>query len=229
MTYTALHSWDLTPTEARALQAKLAERLVLADRVGAQPRLVAGIDCAYAGRGAETVAHAAVVVVQIPELEVVESRHASVAVRFPYVPGLLSFREAPAALAALSKVEQAPGLLMLDGQGLAHPRRLGLACHLGVLTGVPSIGCAKSRLIGAYEEPGGDRGCWSPLTVGADRVGAVLRTRPGHRPLFVSQGHLVSLERAVDLVLYCCREGQFLPEPTRLAHLAAARIARPVS
>ncbi len=216
-----LHRWDVTTAEARAIQSDLAGRIVLEDdaSLGAI-RLVAGIDNSYAGRGRDTLAHAAVVVLTFPDLEVVETAVASVPIAFPYVPGLLSFREAPAVIAACAGVRSEPDLLLFDGQGYAHPRRFGLASHLGLVLDRPSIGCAKSRLVGAFEEPERVFGAHTPLLDRDEAIGAAVRTRPRHAPLFVSPGHRVSVETAVALALACCRDGGFMPVPTRLAHEA---------
>jgi deoxyribonuclease V len=157
----------------------------------------------------------------LPNLAIVGSARARRPLAFPYVPGLLSFREAPAIIDALQQLSEKPDLLLVDGQGLAHPRRFGLACHLGVLADLPTIGVAKSRLVGAYEEPGTERGAWTPLIDGCETIGAVLRTRRAVRPVFVSIGHRICLQTAIDLVLRCT--GHFrLPEPIR----AADRLSR---
>ncbi len=224
-----LHRWDVTPAEARAIQSDLAGRIALEDdaSLGAI-RLVAGIDNSYAGRGRDTLAHAAVVVLTFPEMEVVETAVASVPVSFPYVPGLLSFREAPAVLAACAGVRSEPDLLLFDGQGYAHPRRFGLASHLGLVLDRPSIGCAKSRLVGTFEEPERVFGAHTPLLDRDEVIGAAVRTRPRHAPLFVSPGNRVSVETAVALALACCRDGGFMPVPTRLAHEAVTARRREV-
>ena len=173
---------------------------------------VAGLDCAFGGDRV----FAAVVAWDVERRRVIERRALSRPLQFPYVPGLLSFREAPALLAVLRRLRTPVDALLCDGQGIAHPRRFGLACHLGVLLGLPAVGCAKSRLIGDWVEPGRDRGECSPLTIGAERIGTVLRTRTGVKPLFVSPGHLCDFEGAEDLVLRC-GGGLRLPEPVRLA------------
>jgi deoxyribonuclease V len=207
-----LHEWDVTPDEAVEIQKALRSRvsLVPARRL-ADIRTVAGIDALYSD-----VSRAAVVVLSFPELEVVER---AVAIRdsvFPYVPGLLSFREVPAVLDALARLRTPPDVLMCDGQGYAHPRRLGLATHLGVYLNRPSVGCAKSRLVGTYAEPGQRVGDRSPLVHRGETVGMVVRSKPRTNPLFVSPGHLMDVETSVELVLACLR-GYRLPEPTRLA------------
>lgn len=180
----------------------------------------------WAARRHKTVeACAVVVVLSYPRLDLLEVAEAVVETSFPYVPGLLSFREAPALLAALARLSARPDLLLCDGQGVAHPRRAGLASHLGVLTGIPTIGVAKSRLTGRHEEPGWERGSVAPLMEGEEQIGAVVRTRSGVKPLYVSVGHLVDLPAAVDWTLRCTTRYR-LPETNRLAHQAASRLAK---
>jgi deoxyribonuclease V len=224
MTSDLHHAWDVSPGEAMAIQRRLAPLA----RAGQPVRLedvhtVAGIDASYREMG-----RAAVVVLSFPGLEVVEQAVATVPSVFPYVPGLLSFREGPVVLAALARLGARPDLLMFDGQGYAHPRRLGLASHIGLLAGLPSIGCAKSRLVGQYEEPGPALGDRAPLVAGGETLGMVLRTRSRTRPLFISPGYRVDLETAVAVVLRCLR-GYRLPEPTRLADRLAAVATPPAS
>jgi deoxyribonuclease V len=222
-----LHPWDVEPAEARAIQARLAERVVLEDAVALDAvRTVAGIDNSYVKGEGGTVAHAAVVVRSFPELEPIETAVASRPVAFPYVPGLLSFREAPAVLAACAALRTEPDVLLCDGQGYAHPRRFGLACHLGLLLDRPAVGCAKSRLVGAFEEPQRVFGAQAPLVDRGEVVGAAVRTRPRRAPLFVSPGHKLSVAGAVALALACCRGGAFVPVPTGLAHEAVTAHAR---
>jgi deoxyribonuclease V len=169
------------------------------------------------------MARAAAVLLSFPDLTPLGDSLVEEPVRYPYIPGLLSFREAPAVIAALEGLSEPPDLIMVDGQGRAHPRRFGIACHLGLLLDRPALGCAKSRLIGDYDEPPPEPGAWTPLTHHGEVIGAVVRTRAGVKPLFVSVGHRVSLETAVALVLACAR-GLRLPEPTRLAdQLASGR------
>jgi deoxyribonuclease V len=227
MRFSELHPWDVTPAEARSIQTELAARLVLADMISLDDvTTVAGIDNAYVKRGGETVAYASVVVLSFPALEVMETVTAERRVAFPYVPGLLTFREAPAVLAAFERVTIDPDALLFDGQGYAHPRRFGLASHLGLILDRPSIGCAKSRLIGEYEEPERVFGATTPLIDKGEVIGAAVRTRPRHKPLLVSPGHKISTDGAVALALACCRDGGFMPVPTRLAHEAVTARAR---
>jgi deoxyribonuclease V len=217
------HRWDLSPEQARTLQNRLRSLVRLEYDIG-DVRLVAGTDVGFEDSGATT--RAAVVVLRFPGLTVVEHAICRRATTFPYVPGLLSFREAPAILEALGSLAERPDLLLCDGAGYAHPRRFGLACHLGLLSGIPSIGVAKSRLIGRHEPVPDERGAWQPLEDGGDIIGAVLRTRPGTRPLFISVGHRVSLRAAVDFTLNCTRSYR-LPETTRWAHRLASQKERP--
>ena len=217
MKFTSPHAWQVTIEQAREIQHALREQVVHEDAFGPVD-LVAGVDVGFPSR---EVARAAVAVLSFPALEPTASACARRAVRFPYVPGYLSFREVPAVLAALEKLQAPPDVILCDGQGYAHPRRMGIACHLGVVTGIPTVGVAKTRLVGDYVEPGPLRGDWEPLRDGGETIGAVLRTRDRVKPLFVSSGHRVSLDSAIDLVLRCC--GRFrLPETTRAAHRLAS-------
>jgi deoxyribonuclease V len=209
----ALHTWRLSPRQAIAVQRQLAARVVVAPP-GRELRRVAGLDAAFSADGRHCLAVA--VVWDRSERRAVEVASASRPVCFPYVPGLLSFREAPALLAALRKLRQPPDVLLCDGQGLAHPRRFGIACHLGVLCDLPAVGCAKSRLIGEHAGPPVYAGGTTALTVKGEVLGAVVRTRAGTRPVFVSVGHKLDLPSAVKLVLSCVRNSR-VPEPTRLA------------
>jgi deoxyribonuclease V len=213
-----LHPWQVSPEEARRIQSRLAGQ-VSRESALAHVSLVAGADLSPPDEQGR--ARAALVVLSSADLEVVEVATAEGAVAFPYVPGLLSFREAPLLLAAAAELRHAPDLLLVDGQGLAHPRRFGIACHLGLLLDRPTIGCAKSRLFGRHAPPGPGRGDWSPLLDGEEVIGAALRTRERAGPLYVSIGHKVDLESAVRWTL-ACGKGYRIPEPTRLAHLAAA-------
>ncbi len=214
----SLHPWNLSPVEARELQIRLRERVVARDALG-EIRFVAGMDVGFESDG--SAARAAVALLRFPDLSLAEHAVARKAVEFPYVPGLLSFREAPAILEALGRLRRTPDLLICDGQGYAHPRRFGLACHLGVIADIPSIGAAKSRLIGTHARLPQPRGSWVPLLDGAETVGAVLRTRSGVSPLFVSIGHRISLETAIRYVLRCAPRYR-LPETTRCAHRLAS-------
>jgi deoxyribonuclease V len=206
--------WDLTPTEARAHQAELAG---LVDTSTPLPpwRTLAASDVSF-DRGSE-VLYAAVVVVDGSTFEIIEKVGLEAAATFPYVPGLLSFREAPALLEAFGRLKTRPDVVLCDGQGVAHPRRLGIASHLGLCLDLPTVGCAKSRLCGRFDEPGPSRGDRSPLIDQGEVVGAVLRTRDRIAPLFVSPGHRCDLESAVALVLATTRKYR-LPIPSRIAH-----------
>jgi len=216
------HRWSLSPREAVAVQRRLARSVVVAPLRRA-PRLVAGLDAAFSGGDCL----AAVVLWDVLEQRVVEARLATRPLRFPYVPGLLSFREGPALLAALRRLRRVPQALVCDGHGLAHPRRFGIACHLGVLTGLPTVGCAKSRLVGTQAEPARRRGARARLTDAGRVIGTALRTQPEAKPVYVSVGHGVDLRSAERLVLACSLHHR-LAEPVRLADrlAAAAALAR---
>ena len=215
----APHSWSLTPRAAMAIQARLADR-VSQSKPAAPIRFVAGLDAAFASEAG--LCFAAVVLWDVQERRVVEQHTAQGPLRFPYVPGLLSFREVPVLLAALRLLDQTPDALMCDGQGRAHPRRFGLACHLGVLCGLPSLGCAKSILIGTHGELTPERGATTPLRDDREILGMVVRTRRGVKPLYVSVGHKLDPATAVQLTLDCATQFR-LPEPTRLADRLVAR------
>jgi deoxyribonuclease V len=214
-----LHSWDVSPKEAAAIQRELASRIVRRGRLRGVRR-IAGVDISVDRAGGR--ARGAVVVLSYPDLTPVEVAVAETALTFPYVPGLLSFREVPVLREAFRSVRGPIDLLLVDGQGYAHPRRFGLACHLGLLLDVPAIGCAKSRLIGEHPDLSGGEaaGSRADLLDGGEVIGGVLRTRACVRPLYVSAGHRIAQAEAEAWVLRCCR-GYRLPEPTRLAHQAA--------
>ena len=213
-----LHSWNVSTQEAVAIQKRLAERVERQDRLG-PVRHVAGVDIGFEAGG--TVTRAAVAVLTFPQLELVESVLVRRPTEFPYIPGLLSFREIPAATEACEQLRTVPDLILCDGQGVAHPRRCGLACHLGLVLDVPTLGAAKSRLTGTHGDVPPERGAWVPLLKGEEVLGAVLRTRAGTKPLFVSTGHRVSLPAAIEYVLACSPRYR-LPETTRQAHRLAS-------
>ncbi len=213
------HKWDLSPSEAMKLQRLLSKKVIAEGEP--EVKFIAGVDVSVS-RGGD-IGYAAVVVVSFPELEVVEVSSSSLKIPMPYVPGLLSFRESPMIIKAFEKLKIEPDLIMVDGQGIAHPRRFGIASHLGVLFDKPSIGVAKTRLVGGYEDPEIDAGSFTFLYDGGEVIGAVVRTRSKVKPVFVSVGHKVSLEFAVKMTLSCCR-GYRLPEPTRLAHIEVNRV-----
>jgi deoxyribonuclease V len=215
-----VHSWNLTPAEARNLQVELAGKVVVEDRFG-DIRRIAGVDVGFGDQG--KVTRAAVAVMSWPELEITGQVLARMPTTFPYVPGLLSFRELPAVLEAFAQLDDMPDLVLCDGQGIAHPRRFGIACHLGVLLDLPTIGVGKSRLTGVFAPPGPGRGAHSDLMDHDERIGAVLRTRANVKPLFVSPGHRTSIESSLEWVLNCAVRYR-LPEPVRHAdRLASAR------
>ncbi len=211
------HPWNVTPAEARAIQEQFRSKVRQKNAASLRRlRHVAGVDVSLKAKRAT----AAIVVLVYPSLEIVEVATHRQSVRFPYVPGLLTFRECPSILAAYEKLRTQPDLLLVDGQGIAHPRRFGLAAHLGVLLGKPTIGCAKSRLIGTHDEPHEEAASYTDLWDQEELIGAVLRTRTNVKPLYISVGHKIELPTALDLVLACCRDHR-LPEPTRLAHQSA--------
>lgn len=215
----AAHPWDVSSREGIAIQKELAQRVVEEDAFG-PVAYVGGVDVGFENKN--KVTRAAVAVLAFPELTLVEESIARLPTSFPYVPGLLSFREGPAIMRALDGLATRPDLLLFDGQGIAHPRRLGIASHIGVLRDVPSIGVAKSRLWGKAREPlAREKGAWIPLWHGDEVVGAVVRTRTDVKPLFVSVGHRVTLQTAVEYVLACTTRYK-LPETTRWAHRLAS-------
>lgn len=212
------HPWNLTPSQARELQLELRNQVIKRDRFD-PPRWVAGVDVGFEGRG--SITRAAVVVLNYPDLQLIDQAVARQPTRFPYVPGLLSFREIPAILEAMDKLRQIPDMLLCDGQGLAHPRRFGMACHLGLLCDLPAIGVAKSRLIGHHGRLPDHKGAWVPLLDQEEVIGAVLRTRQRVKPLYISIGHRISLANAIHYTLACTTRYK-LPETTRAAHRLAS-------
>ncbi|HEX2316018.1 MAG TPA: deoxyribonuclease V [Thermomonospora sp.] len=219
----AMHPWPETPGEAEAIQDRLRPLLDLTAPGPRAPRTVAGLDVSYAEDGDRLAA--AVVVLDAATLEPVEESVVTGTAAFPYVPGLFAFRELPALVEALERLSVTPDLLVCDGQGLAHPRRFGLACHLGVLTGLPSMGVAKNHLLGAYDPPGETRGSSADLTDGGEVVGRVLRTQTGVRPVFVSVGHRIDLATACRHALALSPRYR-LPETTRRADHLSRRALR---
>ncbi len=215
-----LHGWNLSYSQAREVQSSLACQVQFVPLSGS-PELVAGIDCAFSKDGERILA--AVVVLRLPGFKVVETTSAARKVTFPYIPGLLSFREAPVCIAAVEKLRSRPDVFIIDGQGIAHPRRLGLAAHLGLFFDRPTIGCAKSRLTGDYDEPASEKGARTLLTSQSETIGAVVRTRTNVKPVFVSVGNKCVLEDAVRIVLECAVKYR-LPEPTRLAHQTVSKL-----
>jgi deoxyribonuclease V len=215
MTQSPLHSWKLSTQEAIALQYELASKISLEDHVG-EVHYVAGVDMAI--NEENEMARAAVVLLSYPDMDIVERHIYEEPIRMPYVPGLLSFREAPSVLGAIEQLRQRPDLVMVDGQGIAHPRRIGIGAHLGLWLNIPTIGCAKSILIGHYDKEAlnEEAGSWVPLIDKKEVIGAVVRTRTRVNPMIISPGHLISLETSIRYVL-ACSKGYRLPEPTRQA------------
>ena len=219
----SIHPWDVTPAQARAIQERLRTELVLRDDFR-QVKTVAGLDVGFEKGG--KITRAAVVVLRFPELDLLDRALARRPTCFPYVPGLLSFREIPALLDAFAALRIEPDLLLCDGQGYAHPRRFGLACHLGLATGLPSIGVAKSRLIGEHANLAEEKGAHTRLRHEGEVIGALVRTRTAVQPLYVSIGHRIGLETALYYVLACTTRYR-LPETTRQAHRLASEMKEP--
>jgi len=210
------HPWKVSPAEGIEIQRRLRQKLIKENYVS-HVVAVAGVDVGVKGG----IAKAAVVVLEYPSLAPLEQALATLPVEMPYIPGLLAFREGPAILRALESLEREPDLFILDGQGIAHPRRMGIATHIGIIIDKPTIGCAKSRLTGTHSDPKPEAGSYTYLYDRGEIIGAVLRTRNNVSPVYVSIGHKVDLETAIHYVLSCCR-GLRLPETTRLAHKVAA-------
>ena len=218
-----IHGWGAGVAQARDILVRLANKVSRTDAVAA-PRLIAGVD--ISARRGDSMATGAVVVLRYPELKLVETKIVTGKLAFPYIPGLLSFREIPLLLLAFEKLDLIPDLILVDGQGIAHPRRMGLASHLGLLLDTPTIGCAKSRLCGSHNVPGAEPGSYAEVVDNSEVIGVALRTKFETKPIYVSIGHKVDLKAAIHWTLECCR-GYRLPEPTRLAHLAAGGNLKP--
>ena len=228
-----LHNWNLPYSEAIVLQKSLSEKVQLVE-LKDKPQTIAGIDCALSRDKQRIIAVAIVLELQTPQkslwgsaeypiFEVIETANAIGKLTFPYIPGLLSFRESPVCITAVEKLKTEPDAFLIDGQGVAHPRRLGLASHLGLFFDKPTIGCAKSRLTGTYEEPASEKGEFSQLKDGDETIGAVVRTRTNVKPVFVSVGNKCLLEDAIKITLVCTTKYR-IPEPTRLAHNAVSKL-----
>ena len=217
-----LNGWNISYERAREIQNDLRARLILHNEgIPRTIQTVAGADVSYS-KGSNTF-FAAVVILDFPTMKIIEQASSSGIVDFPYIPGLLTFREGPVLLEAFRKLTISPDVIIFDGQGIAHPRGIGLASHMGLFLNTPSIGCGKTRLVGSYDEPGNEPGDYSPLVHNSEPVGAVLRTKRNVKPVFVSQGHKIGSKKAIEITLSSCR-GYRLPEPTRRAHLAAGEI-----
>jgi deoxyribonuclease V len=217
-----LHNWNVTVKKAIELQKSLAKQVQMR-RFDKKLRTIAGIDCAFTADKKNIIA--CVVVLSAKTFDIIETSYTIKAVNFPYIPGLLSFREAPACLAAAEKLTVIPDCFIVDGQGIAHPRRLGIASHLGLFLDIPTIGCAKSRLIGDFKQPLSQKGSTSPLMDKGEIIGSVVSTRSDVKPVFVSIGHKCRLNDAVRIVLDCCTKYR-LPEPSRLAHQMVTRLKK---
>jgi len=217
-----LHDWNLTPREAVALQKELRADIVIKP-LDHEIKTVAGADISFNKFSPEI--YAGIVVLKFPSLETIEEAGVITTTSFPYVPGLLSFRESPAVLEAWAKLKTEPDAVMFDGQGIAHPRRVGIASHVGLMIKRPTIGCAKSVLVGKFVEPAKERGSWSEMIDKGETVGAALRTKNNVQPVYISPGHLIDLQGAIDLAL-SCDGGYRIPEPTRRAHLFVNALRR---
>jgi len=223
MDFPHLHDWSMTYREAAELQRDLSEKVVLKDCLPRPVEMVAGVDVSYEKHG--DLFHAGVIVLSFPDFQIIEEATASGRVTFPYIPGLLSFRELPIVLDAFRALKTVPDAILVDGQGIAHPRGLGIASHLGLWLNLPTVGCAKSRLCGEHPEPGRKRGEMVPLLVNGNQIGVVLTTRDGVKPLYISPGHLTDVASAARLTLACGARYR-MPEPTRLAHHLTNRVRR---
>ena len=214
-----MQDWELSPTDAKILQLTLSRKVIHTDKVG-NISTIAGVDAGYRGEG--NLSCAAAVLLSYPDLDPIDNAVAFRNTSYPYVPGLLAFRELPALIDAFEKLEGKPDLILCDGHGKAHPRRFGIACHLGVLLDIPTIGAGKSRLTGTHSPVQDQRGASEYLWDGEEIIGAVVRTRTGVNPIYVSIGHRISLNTAVQIVLDCCPRYR-IPEPLREAHRLASR------
>ncbi|MBV9470934.1 MAG: deoxyribonuclease V [Abitibacteriaceae bacterium] len=220
--YKSLHDWNLNPQEAVTLQSRLRQQVQVTPLT--RPiETIAGTDISF--NKFSTTIYAGIVVLRLPTLEIIEQVGIVTETHFPYIPGLLSFRETPAVLEAWAKLQTEPDAVMFDGQGIAHPRRMGIASHVGLMLERPTLGCAKSVLVGKYEEPAPQRGSWSPMVHKGETIGAALRTKDKVQPIYVSPGHLIDLEAAIQLTLQC-NGGYRQPEPTRHAHLLVNSLRR---
>ncbi|MDI6703251.1 MAG: deoxyribonuclease V [bacterium] len=219
MDYQRLHPWEVTYKEAKDIQRGLRNRIVLSCNFS-EIDLVAGADCSYSKR--DHLMYGVICVLTYPELELIEKVKVRDEVKFPYIPGLLTFREGPCLLKACERLKNEPSLIIFDGQGIAHPCGLGIATHLGIVLDKPTIGCAKSPLLGQYKEPVNKKGAYSYLYEKGKVVGIVLRTRKNVKPVFVSPGFKIDFKKSIEIVLACCK-GYRLPEPLRLAHLVSKR------
>ncbi|MBW4486224.1 MAG: deoxyribonuclease V [Trichocoleus desertorum ATA4-8-CV12] len=212
------HDWPATAEQATVIQQQLRGEIIMTDQLGTVQR-VAGVDVGFEAEG--TITRAAIAVLSFPELQLVEQAIARRPTTFPYIPGFLSFREIPAVLDALAQITTPLDLLLCDGHGIAHPRRMGIAAHLGLLVDLPAIGVGKSLLVGKHDEVPNERGAWQPLQHRGETIGAVLRTRINTKPLYISLGHRISLPSAIDYVMRCTPKYR-LPETTRQAHKLAS-------
>jgi len=220
--YRVLHSWDVSPEEAIKIQNEM-RNLVKIENLQSQIRYIAGADISF-DKGSNTV-YAGIVVLKFPELVEVDRSLLITEVNFPYIPGLLSFRESPALIKAWEKIKIIPDVVIIDGQGIAHPRRFGIASHFGVLIDKPTIGCAKSLLVGKYKEPDEKAGSYSYLYDSGEIIGVALRTRDNVQPVFVSIGHKITLDESIEIIMQSIR-GYRIPEPTRQAHMLVNALRR---
>jgi deoxyribonuclease V len=219
------HAWNISPAAAIALQKTLAQEVIDDRPLDLNTiKLVAGVDVSVKHEGTRDVSQAAVVVLSYPELKPVETARASLPTPFPYIPGLLSFREGPVLEDAFAQLQHEADVFIFDGMGRAHPRRIGIATHMGLWLQKPTVGCGKTLFVGKYVEPPDARGAYADLMDKGERIGAILRTREGVKPVFISLGHLIDLASAVELVMRCTTKYR-LPEPIRMAHNAAGQFS----
>jgi deoxyribonuclease V len=217
------HEWNITPEQAITLQKTMASEVIFDRPLDlSKVKLIAGVDVSVKNDGTRDMSQAAIVILSYPDLKPVETVLATLPTPFPYIPGLLTFREGPVLEDAFAKLQNEPDVLIFDGMGRAHPRRMGIATHMGLWVQKPTIGCGKTLFVGTYIEPNNERGAYTPLVHKGETIGVTLRTRPNVKPVYISPGHLIDLQSSIDLVMSCTPKYR-LPEPIRMAHNAAGQ------